>query len=410
MGKNDDTRLRTAHPFMIKKIIDDKDEEGGARLIGTFVQMVYDLTEEQVKKTVDEQKAFFQYRVNEVTAPEEQVHVRRTESLMEGDKPIGARSTIEVDIPLEIDSLVSCFPFQIYLATATIELSSTYSDDGKTTLRPDILVHKEEPRQNISIQNKKQDDTIKSQFQETPEFNEMEDALDKMDKSKKYNLLTPWPEVFYEYDPKKKYCPRFVVQFYLVDPGFYKLVSTLLPMILVWFVSILNVWNDFSQRPDGEETANHLQVTSALTLTIVFVLPEIVNSDTNRDKLFSRENLNIITFFVALILASVPYSLTKSIVPELVGVVVMGIALLLPVYHAGLFSGYQQKMRAKKFNKFLKDKSYKPEKNIENYRTLGDMLEKGDFKKQFFKANGNRLWWNNCEEKCEGESKQQEGV
>merc|ERR1712087_106752 len=131
-------------------------------------------------------------------------------------------------------------------------------------------------------------------------------------------------------------------------------------------------------------------------LTIVFVLPQIVNGDGNRDKLFSRENLNIIMFFFALILASVPYRLSKTIFPELVGVVLMGVSLLLPVYHAGVFSGIQNKMRKKKFNKFLKTSEYKPEKKIENFRSVGDMLDTKDFDEALFDAKNLNLWWNTC--------------
>ena len=421
-------KLRTLHPFMLKRIVDDADVDGGVRLIGTFVQIVYDLDKEKQDEIIDKQDAaFFGYRFNEISAKEGDVHVRRTERVKsegedaEGNKTtvLGTRTTIEVNLPLEIDSLKACFPFQIDLATVSIELSSMFCDKTKTTLRADILVHKEDSRQNISIQNKPKDETILEQFGQLEKHTDkIEEILDKMDKTKVYNLLSPYPEVFYEYDDSAKdYCPRFTLQFYLVKPGFYKLVSTLLPIILVWFVSVLNVWNDFAEE-DGEETSNHLQVTSALTLTIVFVLPEVVNDDTNRDRLFTRENVNIIFFFFALVLASVPKRLAGTAYIELVGVVLMGMSLLLPVYHCMLFYIVQGKIHAKarratENNRFLKDKTYKNEKNLGNFGKVGDLLKdivKCDKKLYRKSKNKLRLWWNTEEvtEKNPEEGKKEE--
>jgi len=141
-------KLRTLHPFMLKKIEDDVDVDGGVRLIGTFVQIVYDLDEDQQNEIIDKQDVFFGYRFNEISAKEDDCHVRRTERVKsevenaEGNKTtvLGTRTPIEVNLPLEIDSLKACFPFQIDLATVAIELSSTFYDASKTTLRADILV------------------------------------------------------------------------------------------------------------------------------------------------------------------------------------------------------------------------------------------------------------------------------
>lgn len=273
--------------------------------------------------------------------------------------------------------------------------------------------------------SKPKDETILEQFGELEKHTDkIEEILDKMDKTKVYNLLSPYPEIFYEYDPAKDYCPRFTLQFYLVKPGFYKLVSALLPMIFVWFVSVLNVWNDFDTK-DGDETSNHLQVTSALTLNIVFVLPEVVNDDTNRDRLFTRENVNIMVFFFALILASVPRRLAGTASIELVGVILMGLALLLPVYHCFHFYNVQGKIRAKarratENNRFLKDNTYKIEKNLDSFGKVGDLLkdivkcDKTLYRKSKDKL---RLWWNteevtekNPEEGKNGEAEEKKDV
>lgn len=407
--EKNETKLRTLHPFMMKRIVDDVDVDGGVRLIGTFVQIVYDITQEQQDEIIAKQDVFFGYRFNEVAAKEGDFNVRRTERVAtevedekgEKTKVLGTRTTIEVNLPLEIDSLQACFPFQVDLATVAIELSSTFFDENKATLRADILVHKEDSRQNVSIQNKPKDGTILEQFGQLEEHTDkIEEILDKMDKTKVYNLLSPYPEVYYEYDNKKEYCPRFTVQFYLVKPGFYKLVKTLLPMILVWFVSVLNVWNDFLQT-GGDETSNHLQVTSALTLTIVFVLPEVVNDDTNRDRLFTRENVNIMVFFFALILASVPKSLAGTAVIELVGVILMAMCLMLPMYHCLHFYKIQEKIRARARratanNRFLKDDTYKNEKNLGMFGKVGDFLnDKDECNTKLYRKSEDklRLWW-----------------
>ena len=126
-------------------------------------------------------------------------------------------------------------------------------------------------------------------------------------------------KLYYEYDSKKDYCPRFVLSSYVVTSGFQKMVSIVLPsMILITFLTLKNVVSDIMKEASnipkanvteinamevhhtngygGEEAKNHLQVTLALALTIVFILPQLLD-DCNRDKLFTQGNLYIMFFF-----------------------------------------------------------------------------------------------------------------
>eukprot|EP00536_Pseudo-nitzschia_multiseries_P006304 jgi/Psemu1/65532/estExt_Genemark1.C_1320026 len=403
---NTDNKLRTRHTFMLKKIVDDDDVDGGLRLIGTFVQIVYDLDANQVNNQIQKKKAFFDYRFNEISTTDKDINVRRTESMSineNGNTTSASRTTLEVSILLQIRSLFPLFPFQINLATAEIELSSVFSNS--TTVRSNLLLHKHDPRNIICIQNlKSNDERILKIFEESAQNDDLTDKiLDSMDKTKVYNVLSPYPEVSFEYDRNKQYCSRFILHFYVENPGFHKLVSILLPMILVTFVATMNVWNDM-KREDGDIAANHLQVTSTLTLTIVFVLPQIVNRVNHRDKLLTKDNVNIMVFFVALILASIPKNLAKTGIPELVGVILMGLSLLLPAYHYMLYSGKRRKIKAKAQRstteqQFLKEGNYKPDGIPENFAEVGDLLEQDNLNKKCYVASSdkNYLSWNTTE-------------
>jgi len=419
---------------MIKKVIDDDDKEDGLILIGTFIQQVFGLTQEQVDDEV-----CFEYRFNENSATEDELQKRRTEpvvikEVVNGEEKVtlGTRTTFQAKIPLEIERLITEFPFNISTATATIELSSNNFGDG-TTLRPDLLLHEGDCRNNVSIQNLKPsindvmllDATGKKGRMEACEITEQ--VSDKIDKTKKFDFLSPYPKVFYEYENKKDYCPRFVLSFYIVESGLQKLVSIILPILLVTFVTALNVLNDYDQyqkhfdyirsNPDGneipekgEEPANHLQITSALTLTVVFILPEILDQK-NRNNFFSEENSYVIIIFIALILASIP-SYMAGIYPEMIGMGLMITSCFIPLLNLFRYSKILGKIsreahQLSKCRRFLSDAEYKPWKpkdGLNEFSTAGDFLKQNDFKifkdmyqkrdDESFSKKYQRLWWN----------------
>jgi len=378
------TKLPTRNLFMLKKIVDDDDVNGGLIMVGTFVQWVFDLTDEQVKANTK-----FAYRFNENSPSKLACEMRRTQSFRTTETN-GTRTTFQVRIPLEVDSLFSAFPFQIMKATAAIELSSICPEGSNWTLRPDLVLHKNDGRHTISIQNIKSSDEDETIFHgiginsKKSSDTIVDQILDKIDKSKKYNFLSPYPKVYYEYDGKKKYCPRFVVSFYAVTSGFQKMVSIILPMILVTFLTLMNVVNDIMKVDEGgnpEEATNHLQVASALTLTIVFILPQLLDDNCNREKLFTEGNLYIIFFFFSLLLTSIPISIGTRI-PEIVGVSLMGASLLLPLYNCRSYFLIRKRFTEEanvstEKKTFLKDSSYvafEEQTGLSDFYTVEDYL------------------------------------
>ncbi len=396
MAKVQDKNIKTLHTFMMKKVVDDPD--GGLRVTGTFIQSVYGLTEDQIisccgGKEDDENKkeheAFFDYRFDLSKGPqtEEFVHVRRSKPTEDKDNEkgkvkLGVKTTLDVCIPLEIEPFLTAFPFEVSIATAQIELVSKTCKDTKedTTamLRPDLYVHKTDPRQTISIKN---NDTILKKFgREIEKKNNLDQIIDIVDKTAEYNLLSPYPEVYYEKHPTKDFCQKFSLSFYVVKSGFHKVFSILLPMFLVSVVALMNVLNDMARIKEddssaGEDATNHLQVSSALTLAIVFVL----NDACNKDRLFNSDNVNTIAFFLGLVLASIPSSI-GTIVPETLGVIFMFLALIRPLKNCYDYAAVQYKIRSQgKLStenvQFLKDNKYKPDKDVGNFARVCDLLQ-----------------------------------
>jgi len=428
-GKKPEKTVRVRNVFMIKKLIDSPEEEDGIQLIGTFIQQVFDLTEEQYEK-----KDFaFGYRFNETTATEETgLQKRRTESLAttetmkDGTKKdiLGARTTYQAQIPLVVETLISMFPFRIVTATATVELSSMNLGEG--TIRPDLFLHTKDPRNNIAIQGLKPDARSsllsvamgeKTQKKDATLAGITEQLFDKLDKMKKYDIVHPYPKVYIEYEKKKAYAPRFVLSFYCITSGFAKIVSIILPVLLVTFITIINVIQDVKQVSNGdggEEVSNHLQVMSGMTLTAVFILPEIIDPS-NRNNIFGQSNIYVILVFLSLILTSIPYGVFKTVVPEIVGAVMMFASFLLPLVNTFRYYRIIRRIKGESMlqsdnqsHRFLGEKSYKQwnaKDGIDEYAVTAELLKPENLKgygdvymtreEEEAEEGGNyrRLWW-----------------
>eukprot|EP00548_Thalassiothrix_antarctica_P017031 CAMPEP_0194196926 /NCGR_PEP_ID=MMETSP0154-20130528/76930_1 /TAXON_ID=1049557 /ORGANISM="Thalassiothrix antarctica, Strain L6-D1" /LENGTH=107 /DNA_ID=CAMNT_0038921559 /DNA_START=788 /DNA_END=1108 /DNA_ORIENTATION=- len=107
--------------------------------------------------------------------------------------------------------------------------------------------------------------------------------MDKIDVSDKFDFISPYPDVYYEYDDNTGYCGRYTIVFYGIKAtsGFMKLVSIVFPMILIACINTLNVGNEFKEIAKnhmedncqkGVDPTGYLQVTSALALAAIFIL------------------------------------------------------------------------------------------------------------------------------------------
>jgi len=422
-----DVTLPTQNIFMMKKIIENPDIDGGLLLVGTFVQKVFGLTKEQ-----SEEGFFFQYRFNEKTADDTTLQKRRSEPIntldADGDISYGSRTTFQAIIPFDLDIPFKAFPFHIVTATVEIELSSTA--EGKQTIRPDLLLHKEESRNIISIQELKP--SLNKSLLFGGDFfaelrhkrDSLEDKiLDKIDGSKKYDFVSPYPRVYFEYDKKKKYCPRFAATFYCYQSSWSKLINTLFPMVLVSIIAALNTWNDWDSRYTdktlfylkgnstaedgltethqylvkensvGAEVLDHLGISSALTLAAVFILPNFMDIS-NRNTFYSVENMYVTLIFLCLVLSSIPGRLWEgAYILQSAGVIALFLSNLIPISSLFRFKKLQGRItdemcKLTKNMRFLSDSSYKrwneKKDNLDQFATV-----------DYFLSNQNNLYGRN---------------
>jgi len=343
------------HTLMIKSIVDNDDVNEELALIATFVQTVFHpkgLKKKEEDEEGTEEDIFFAYRFNEKTAKDEEIEVRRS---VTDAKNIYTRTTFQARIPMEVESFLHLFPFEICTATVAIELSSKDFEYNGKTHRPDLVLSQIDRRNNISIQNLDavvRDPMIGKEclfFEREPKQkqqnkvleNDYETILTKIDKTANFSFLSPHPKVFYRYEVGKDYCPRFVITFLVAPEGFARFVQFVLPLLLVAVTATLNAVNDFGIGVEDVDVSSHLQVTSALTLTIVFLLPEIISKG-NRTSFVSAGNMTVIVFFVGMLLSSLPRGSFEptsqySAIPQLVGIAMMLASLVIPFLNAFRF-------------------------------------------------------------------------
>jgi len=380
--KDKEKKLQTRNFFLMKKIIDDPDVDGSLMLVGTFVQYVFGLTEEEAKRAGG---FSFEYRFNEKCATDETLQKRRAESLRSiSDKVFVSRTTFQASIPLEMDVPFTAFPFHVATATAAVELSSTF--EGDQTIRPDLVLHKDDPRQNFSIQSlgpSSMHSMLFGQDSSTPNSTIEQQILEKIDASKKFDFVSPYPKLHFVYDTEKKYCSRFVMTFYCSTAGFMKFLSIILPIFLISVVATINVANEWiSPDAKGSEVTGHLEVTSALTLAAVFILPQIIESSSNQHSTLNLDSFYVIIIFVSLVLTSFPKRIATTFAVETIGVVLLWLSFLIPISGWFRYRNIIRKIQTEtqlmtKRNRFLRDAQCKKESKgeLEEFFTMDHFLK-----------------------------------
>ena len=303
---------------------------------------------------------------------------------------------------MEIECYLFAFPFEICIATAVIELNSNVDPKDGTKALPDLFVHRDDSRQNVCIQEK---DSLADRFGKEPKTllakvganfkkessggeHSLQQIIGMFDKANNYNVISPFPAVSYK-KTEKGNCQEFSVSFYVVETGFDKVFSVLMPMILVSIVAFMNVLNDVRSN---ETAASHLQVSSVLTLAIVFVLKDACN----RNKFMNVDNINTVFYFVGLVLASVPGTIAATDIPQIVGAAMMFLALVVPICHC--FDYYlaskditSMAKQATKNHQFLKGDNYKPDNDKDNYVRVIEYKDTNEDKE--YNASEKSLSW-----------------
>jgi hypothetical protein len=409
--------------FLIKHVMDDKEHSDGLYVVGTFIQNAFrgnSIESSFATKTVDSGESTtlqsmastsnasvlfkddipgpirFAYRFNDKTADERNGAVELRRSQIHETRDLGKlhRHTFQVKAPLELDVEFNAFPFKVVSANLTIELSSFTTQDKKTIIRPNLIVHKHEKRIMFGIQK---DFTRPgtNPSKKLPFFRSKESALirqanDKIDKSYVYDFVSPFPNVTYLYDTEKKYCPKYLVTFLLVEDGMKKFIEIVFPMILIAALNHLNVRNatKAAANPDTEpvHAVDYLNNSATFALAVVVFLPTMIGSS-QFHSVFTANNLYIMTIFAALALSALPVEVVDSTTPAQIGTFLFWASFSFPVVNGFRFLKFismHQSMKAEYFmedaitQKLSRPSKFKPsvEKNVlDEFIPVGELVE-----------------------------------
>jgi len=324
--------------LLLKHVTENNDKE--LFLVGTCIQELFglDMNAESIKLCDDKmldmgttcedietlsKRLFFDYRLNDLTSDEASGWIKTRRVEMNSGK---AKKTFQVNAPLEVEINYDRFPFKIVTASVMIELSSSAIRDQRR--RPNLLLGKKHKAMNVAIQPVQHFDVQKDSkngYKGTEEVLTENDFEKKMDKSKTYDFVTPFPEVTYQYDKKKEYCPKFKVSFYMVESGTSKFVQIVFPMLLIAILNTVQVLDR-----DFVENTNFLNNAATFALTAVFILPSIIG-DSNGQNLITMNNTYIICIFVGLALSSIPTEMMNTNVPAFTGMIIIWLSFIMPI-------------------------------------------------------------------------------
>lgn len=311
------------HTFVIKSISDHDDQ---LRLIATGIQkcLIPADHESELNKYLQ-----FDYRINNEASTDEYIKERKTKTvkvITEAGEPnfnIATVTTNAMKLPLQISMILNHFPFRLYKASVKIELTSKEVDKEKKshiTLRPTFVYQDQENYQNLIRVN----NTDKKAIGDNPDYDKLYDV---MDKTNKYDILTPIPFIYgisqkkdkQHNDNHVKYTPIIEIGFYLYEPvleAFFNMVAPLfLILLLMTSTVIINM----------DETS-YLGIMCGIILAVVFVMKNIRRS-ASRSK-FNTTDLYIILFLSGLSICSI-----SAVHPhmKLIGVSISWISNIVPL-------------------------------------------------------------------------------
>ena len=367
--------------LLIKKLVDNDD--GELTLVGTIVQSVFPYpsqfnkakTAPQDNDESDKEDAFnlqaFEMRFNEESSDDFLVFRRDSREKME-DNVECLRSTYQLKAPMVSHIILDSFPFVIKKVTLAIELSTF---DAKH--RPTLLLDKVERRNTVSIQERAPGECM----------------FEKLDHTAKYDFVSPFPEVEFLWDKKKKYCPRFDVSFYVMENGLIKFLKVTIPMILI---ATLNTVNVTLETSDSIDPSDFLANAATNALTAIFLVSDVNTAQPTKTKILTLNLLYTITVFVGLTCSSIPnnilYSNLKFI--PVMGMYIVWVSFVFPLLNLFYFVRAQRKIISKQnasnsINAYFKDKTTKrltrysqycfASESERDYDNLYELKDKGKF-------------------------------
>jgi hypothetical protein len=299
--------------FLVKEL--KESESLGPFILGTFVQRTFGLSGE-------EKGVPFAYRFNNDSTDDKGLVLRRIEH---SKCKIGSMNNVEISrftevvrAPVQFSMAFDQYPFTILCATAEIELS-TREDKSKRNirLRPNLIIDKNEIRHCVSVQN---ENGIQSQI-----------LTKSSDKLLNYSFVTPYPQLSFIYDDKKKYCPVFRVSLMMKKDGMPKFISIILPALLVSVLTTLN-WYTANNNNNKSGVVNDYLINATLIAIIAAVSLPHMSRSRMANQIFTLYDAYVVFLFVSLALASIPPSLTAitTMVCE-VGVILVWVSLAFPL-------------------------------------------------------------------------------
>ncbi|CAJ1948553.1 unnamed protein product [Cylindrotheca closterium] len=337
--------LVNVHHSFVMKHISDSDGDGLV-VTGTFVQYVFcsneDLIESENNKNEEEEDGsdikgvHFEYRFNDTSAEDEKYFVQYQGVEIQEHTDMGKlfKHSYYIKIPLALDVKLDCFPFRVISASLLVELTTFTTDDKKLRVRPDLMVHKRDKTNMFSIQPDLWREDSRSPMQQ---------ANDIMDQSENYDLVSPFPRVSYIYNSQKNYCPKFRVQFLMVQNGTKKLLEILVPMVLIAALNTFHVMGgEVTDIPDY--TGN----SANFALSVLIFLPTISSGTGHIQTLWRASNMYIITIILALALSSVPYEWVGFNHIASAGMILYWVSFLFPIINC---LRYVRFVRHAKFHK-----------------------------------------------------------
>ena len=345
------------HKFIIKSINDDDDK---IYLVATGVQkcLIPYQHEEELKKHLQ-----FDYRINNEAQTDQYIKERKTKTVKVTtnngalqDFKIATVTTNAMKLPLNVSMILNHFPFRLYKASVKIELTSKEVDkENKShiTLRPTLVYPNKDNYENlIRINN-----TDIEALAKNPDYTNL---FNNMDKTKKFDILSPIPYVYgitqkkdkQHSDNHVKYIPIIEIGFYLYEPvleAFFNMIAPLFMILLLMTSSVIINMNESS----------YLGIMCGIILAVVFVMKNI-RRPTTRSK-FNTTDLYIILFLSGLSLCSI--SVTHPLM-KLIGVSIAWFSNIVPVIGYFRYKYITNKI-IKNLNKF-KDVIQNPENHTKS--------------------------------------------
>lgn len=350
---------------LIKKVIDGDNDE--LELIGTIVQTIFDddrQGDSNSKKSSSgdedknsEEDPMFPMRFNDEAGDDKAP--RRT--LKEGKADVLWTATYDLKVPFRFEDVFNAFPFKIQKGTVTIELNKNEK------YRPNLLLHKTDWRNTVSIQESKPGG-----------------LNTKLDRSMNYDFLSMVPEVryFVEEKDKEMFCSKLEISFYFVEGGIAKALQVILPMILIATMNTINVLISMSD-PHVHTPSEYLANSATFALTAVLLLSEVYDKKSIQNETISMNTCYIVFAFFGLILSSIPAEIINDSnggVP-LAGMGVLWFSFVFPFISAASYVRSKYKilyeLEGTRFwtywakrdgkNLFQKDSTFKQEKSLSNF-------------------------------------------